>query len=86
MEEIFMEWLDQIYWKGYAETLLEEAPGAYQGQLTEFNTIYKISQNEIPDNLSDGKGCNTVRTSEHSRYGTRSGNQQQDNATGHATS
>lgn len=41
MQEVFMEWLDQIYWEGYVETFREEEPGTFHRQLTEFSTIYK---------------------------------------------
>ena len=79
MQEVFMEWLDQIYWKGYAETFREEEPGTFQRQLTEFSTIYKTSENEISNALSHGKGCGTVRTSKYIRYRKRGRNKDQNN-------
>lgn len=74
MQEVFMEWLDQIYWEGYAETFREEEPGTFQRQLTDFITIYKIPKSEISNALPDGKGCSTIRPSEHIRYRKRGGN------------
>jgi len=42
MKEAFIEWLDQMYWQGYAEQLEEDNPMAFQKQLNEFKRIHNI--------------------------------------------
>lgn len=36
----FRELLDQIYWSGYAEQLIEENPDAYQSEYFYFISLY----------------------------------------------
>jgi uncharacterized short protein YbdD (DUF466 family) len=41
MYEAFIEFLNQIYWEGYAEQLAKENPEAFQMEYTEFFTNYQ---------------------------------------------
>lgn len=41
MQEVFMEWLDQIYWEGYAAVLQDNDPVSYSEQLTAFKNLYQ---------------------------------------------
>ena len=41
MYELFIEFLNQIYWEGYAETLAKENPEVFQMELNEFFTNYQ---------------------------------------------
>lgn len=40
MYELFIEWLDQLFWPGYAEQLATDDPGAFQTELAEFMNTY----------------------------------------------
>ena len=40
MLEIFIELTDQIFWKGYAQTLATDNPAAFQFELAEFIKSY----------------------------------------------
>lgn len=74
MEEVFIEQLDQLYWKGYGEEFKENNPNAYNKQLTEFINNHKTPNHEIPKPLFNGTiGC-TIRSSKHIRHSKRSGN------------
>lgn len=42
MEQIFIEYLDQIYWEGYGETFREDNPHTFYRQLAEFSTNYNL--------------------------------------------
>jgi hypothetical protein len=41
MYAAFFELLDQLYWKGYAETLQEENPKVFNSQYHEFLNTYQ---------------------------------------------
>lgn len=40
MYEVFIEQLDAIYWLGYAETLAESNPEAFNFELNQFFNLY----------------------------------------------
>lgn len=40
MLELFIEFTDQIFWKGYAEQLAESNPEKYRHELNDFLTLY----------------------------------------------
>jgi len=42
MKEAFIEWLDQMYWKGYTEQFEDDNPISFQKQLNEFKHIHNI--------------------------------------------
>ena len=41
MQEAFIEWLDQIYWDGYAAVLQDKEPHLFIEQLTGFTKLYQ---------------------------------------------
>ena len=42
MLEAFIEWLDQIYWKGYAQDFQQDNPDAFYSQLAEFTENHQV--------------------------------------------
>jgi len=42
MYETFIEFLNQIYWDGYAEQLARENPEAFRIEYTEFFNAYNL--------------------------------------------
>lgn len=42
MLEAFMEFLDGMYWEGYAEELEDENPSAFYSQFREFKTNHAL--------------------------------------------
>lgn len=40
MEEVFMEWLDQVYWQGYAEAFRDNHPANFLEQFLSFNQLH----------------------------------------------
>nr|WP_233174021.1 hypothetical protein [Pedobacter sp. ASV19] len=45
METVFIDFLDLLYYPGYAACFVDENPEAYYRQLAEFSTLFK-SQDE----------------------------------------
>lgn len=43
METAFIEFLDGLYYPGYAACFVDENPDAYYRQLAEFQNLYKSS-------------------------------------------
>lgn len=46
MEEVFAEYLDQLFYQGYAEKFKDDNPNAYESQLSEFMNLYSIPKHE----------------------------------------
>jgi hypothetical protein len=44
MLEAFKDWLDQIYWSGYAQAFLEDNPDAFYRQLEEFTEQHQTTK------------------------------------------
>jgi len=42
MYEIFIEYLNSLYWEGYAEELQQNAPTLFYYEYEQFSTIYKF--------------------------------------------
>lgn len=42
MEQVFTEYLDQIYWQGYGLEFMEDNPDAFYRQLNEFMEMYSF--------------------------------------------
>ena len=43
MNVLFQEYLDSIYYEGYAEALAEENPTAFQFEYNQFKNLYSIN-------------------------------------------
>lgn len=74
MEEVFAEYLDQLFYKGYAEKFKDDNPDAYESQLTEFKNLYSIPKHET-SLVYNGTNRNRNRsTSTKIRNGVRRAN------------
>ena len=40
MYELFIEFMNQVFWEGYAEQLAQDDPQAFQMELAEFIYLY----------------------------------------------
>ena len=47
MYEAFIEFLNQIYWEGYAEQLAKETPEAFKEAYNEFFNAYNLKSDEM---------------------------------------
>lgn len=68
MYEAFTEWLDQIYWEGYAEMLAIENPQDYKAQYNEFSNNHNSKSNEKRGRLFNGNRVRRFRASKHLRH------------------
>ena len=68
MNEVFTEWLDQIYWEGYADRLAIENPQDYKAQYNEFLNNHNSKNNEKRGRLFNGNRVRKFRTSKHLRH------------------
>ena len=68
MYEAFTEWLDQIYWEGYAERLATENPQDYNTQYNEFFNNHNSTGNKKRGRLFNGSRIRKFRASKHIRH------------------
>ena len=59
MIELFIEYLDSIYWEGYAQQLASDNPQAYTFELNQFLDNYNFQSHEHKPkrNISESNEC-----------------------------
>ena len=74
MESAFIDFLDQLYQKGYAEDFKENNPDAYYSQLVEFENQYSHKHNDTLYIFNGLRRSQSRPAANRSRQGIRNPN------------